>query len=618
MLKAAQRKVEIMEHDEVRSVELMDSEVLKGGRALSEAVNMGHLAAVAELAELADLAYFQVDAERNVVAMSPALERLTGFKAEDVLGRSCLTVIRCTECLRGCGVFKHGVVRNARIKIFREDGSELDAFKSGKVLRDDAGNIVGAVEVVRPVNESVVREPGPPPELDVLLKSLGREFVVADDDFRIVSQSAGISNLVGLPAKELAGKPLEELFGADLFGRDSSLRAAVLAGERREGWRAYLRTASGDQLPVSVSVGSLEATDACAGLQGSVSVMIRPEAAAPEKPAFGGIISRSPAMQRIFRVIELLRDNDSTVLISGESGTGKELVARALHATSHRGDGPFIAVNCAAIPSELLESELFGHMRGSFTGAIRDRPGRFELAHNGTLFLDEIGDLALSLQAKLLRFLQEHTFERVGDSRTRKVDVRVIAATHVNLVRAVSERHFREDLYYRLRVVPIEIPPLRERRQDLELLIRHFLQQIGKERGRSLRLAPSASRALLTYPWPGNVRELENALEYAISVCEGQTIHIGDLPLEIGRYDFERHDERPPAAQRVDFAERVAISEADAGGNGPGARLSARELAESARIREALEAAKYNRGAAAQSLGISRTTLWRKMKQYRL
>jgi len=597
----------------------MKTEVLEGGgRALSEPVKTGHLAALAELAELADLAYFQVDAERNVVAMSPALERLTGFRAEDVLGRSCLAVIRCTECLRGCGVFKHGVVRNARIKIFREDGSELDAFKSGKVLRDDVGSIVGAIEVVRPVNEPAVREPGPPPELDVLLKSLGREFVVADDGFRIVSQSAGISDLVGLPAKELIGKPLEELFGEDLFGSDSSLRAAVLAGERREGWRAYLRTASGDQLPVSVSVGSIEASDACAGLQGSVSVMIRPEAAAPEKPAFGGIISRSPAMQRIFRVIELLRDNDSTVLISGESGTGKELVARALHATSHRGNGPFIAVNCAAIPSELLESELFGHMRGSFTGAVRDRPGRFELAHGGTLFLDEIGDLALSLQAKLLRFLQEHTFERVGDTRTRKVDVRVIAATHVNLVRAVSERHFREDLYYRLRVVPIEIPPLRERRQDLELLIRHFLQQIGKERGRSLRLAPSASRALLTYPWPGNVRELENALEYAISVCEGQTIHIGDLPLEVGRHDFERYNEMPAAAQRAEFAERVAIVEADAGGNAPGARLSASELAESARIREALEATKYNRGAAAQHLGISRTTLWRKMKQYRL
>ena len=568
------------------------------------------------LSDLGDLAYFEVDAERNVVAMSPALERLTGFRASDVMGRSCLTVIRCSECLKGCGVFKHGDVRDARLKIYREDGSELEVFKSGKVFRDDDGTITGALEVVRPAEGSIPKRSGPPLELDALLGGLGRTFILADEDFRIVGHSAALPEMVGTAADELAGMPLQDLLGEDLFSEDSTVRTAVLAGERREGWRASLMRGAGEPLPVSLSIGPIDQADMCTGPHARVSVMIRPDEAAPDTPSFGDIISRSPAMQRIFRIIELLRDNDSTVLITGESGTGKELVARALHDTSHRADGPFIAVNCAAIPSELLESELFGHIRGAFTGAVRDRPGRFELADGGTLFLDEIGDLALGLQAKILRFLQEHTFERVGDTRTRKVDVRVIAATHVNLVKAVAERRFREDLYYRLRVVPIEIPPLRQRRQDLELLIRHFLDKIGRDRGRSLRLAPSANRALLTYSWPGNVRELENALEYAISVCEGQTIHTGDLPIEIERYYSVQPDGEDPA--RVDDGSTDSEERFVAERRPHRAGLTVVEAEEVERIRAALHETRYNRGSAAEALGMSRTTLWRKMKQYGL
>jgi len=565
------------------------------------------------LADLADLAYFQVDADRNVVAMSPALERITGFRAEDVLGRSCLTVIRCNECLRGCGVFKHGLVRNVPITLYREDGTEVHVLKSGRVFRDDEGNITGAIEVVRPVETDAGNQTADRFELDMLLRGLGREYLLADDDLRIVGHSLSLPALVGRPPEAVEGLQLSDLLGADLFGPDSPLRAAIVGGERREGLRGLLHGADGSQQPVSLSIGPVDASDECAGIEGSIVVMIRPEEdQGREVPRFEGIVARSPSMQRIFRVIELLRDNDSTVLVTGESGTGKELVASALHANSHRSGGPFVAVNCAAIPSELLESELFGHARGAFTGAVRDRVGRFELADGGTLFLDEIGDLALGLQAKLLRFLQEHTFERVGETKTRRVDVRVIAATNVNLVRAVAERRFREDLYYRLRVVPIEIPPLRDRREDLELLTRFFLERIGRERGRALRLAPSASRALLSYPWPGNVRELENSLEYATTVCEGQTIHIRDLPQEIGRHYAESSDLPPESIENRLAAAGVAPVE----DTHPG--LTPVEAAEATRIREALEEAHFRRGEAARRLGMSRTTLWRKMKQYRL
>ena len=324
-------------------------------------------------------------------------------------------------------------------------------------------------------------------------------------------------------------------------------------------------------------------------------------------------------MQRIYRVIELLRENDSTVLVTGESGTGKELVARALHETSHRSDGPLVTINCAAIPTELLESELFGHVRGAFTGAVRDRVGRFQLADGGTIFLDEIGDLALGLQAKLLRVLQQQTFERVGDSRTHKVDVRVIAATHADLVSAVAARTFRQDLYYRLRVVPIEIPPLRERREDLDLLARHFLGKFGERSGRSLELAPTATRALMEYSWPGNIRELENALEYATTVCDGQTVHVRDLPAEISRRG-PLGDRDVEGATAGDLHPPALVVSSPPSGSGPPSwpHLRPSEAAEADEIWRALQQARHRRGEAAEVLGISRTTLWRKMKQYQL
>ncbi len=575
------------------------------------------------LSEMADLAWFEVDADRNIVAMSPALEELTGFRAEDVLGRSCLTAVRCSECLKECGVFRYRDVRDTSLRIYRADGSEIDVLKSGRVIVNEDGDITGAIEVVRLPDGDKPSARGPSSELSRLLGGLGREFLLADGELRISGHSTSLPALLGLAEDALRGRSLTEVFGEELFAEDSAVRSAVLAGERREGWRAMMRTADGEEIPVSLSIGPVTDAGVCGGIDARVILMIRPEEVdEAEVPSFEGIVARSAAMQRIFRIIELLRDNDSTVLITGDSGTGKELVARALHHTSHRADGPFVAVNCAAIPSELLESELFGHARGAFTGAVRDRAGRFELADGGTLFLDEIGDLALGLQAKLLRFLQEHTFERVGETRTRKVNVRVIAATHVDLVQAVADRRFREDLYYRLRVVPIEIPPLRERREDLELLIRFFLERIGRERGRALRLAPSASRALLTYPWPGNVRELQNAVEYATTVCAGQTIHTGDLPSEIMRHAEGRRDGRTVPDGHPGTGWESEADQGTAGGRELRHRfestLGREEAAEAKQILHALEQNKFHRGRAAGQLGMSRTTLWRKMKEYRI
>jgi DNA-binding NtrC family response regulator len=328
-------------------------------------------------------------------------------------------------------------------------------------------------------------------------------------------------------------------------------------------------------------------------------IVLRPaeedEVAAGAPSPFPGLIGRSPAMEKLFRLVENLEQSEATVLLTGESGTGKEVLARAIHAHSPRRGGPFVGVNCGALPGELLESELFGHVRGAFTGAVRERAGRFEVAAGGSLFLDEVADLPVQLQVKLLRVLQEHSFERVGESQSRRTDARIIAATNVDLRRAVQEGRFREDLFYRLRVVPIELPPLRERREDIEPLATYLLARVAARQGRALRFSPDALRALLDYPWPGNVRELENALEYAVAVCKGQTILPEDLPAELQQGSALA---TPPDSNAVDSgADRRPL------------RGDVQEL------KRALEEHRWRRVEAARALGISRGTLWRRMRE---
>ncbi|MGD8320189.1 MAG: sigma 54-interacting transcriptional regulator [Gemmatimonadota bacterium] len=557
-----------------------------------------------ELGQLTGSGYFRVDADRNVVEVSQSLLDVTGMSRDEVLGRPCIGLIRCTECLKGCEVFRRGRVDNARVSLYRQDGSSIEVVRSGMVVRDEEGRPAGALETLALADAT----PGScmvPSELEAMLNSLGREFVAADAELRIRAFSSSLPALIGWTEDRLMDATLADLFGQELFGPLGSLRS-VLAGKRKEGWQAWLPAPGGGRLGASISVGPIRKEDGCSRPDVRVVVMIRPDRSEEREVGsthYHGIVGRSSPMQKIFRLIDLLRDNDATVLITGESGTGKELLARAVHGTSHRSAGPFVAVNCAAIPAELLESELFGHVRGAFTGAVRDRVGRFEMAQGGTLFLDEIGELAPALQAKLLRALQHRTFERVGDTETRTVDTRVIAATNADLPTAVAEHRFREDLYYRLRVIPIDVPPLRERREDLPGLIEELLGRMGRRHGRSLRLAGTASRALLTYDWPGNVRELENALEYAVTVCSGQTIHAGDLPPDIRATSRGTEDAEPAPARGP--AESPAPGPTD-------------EHPEVAQIREALARAHYRRGRAAEILGMSRTTLWRKMKEHGL
>ncbi|HKI50600.1 MAG TPA: sigma-54 dependent transcriptional regulator [Geothermobacteraceae bacterium] len=319
--------------------------------------------------------------------------------------------------------------------------------------------------------------------------------------------------------------------------------------------------------------------------------------------SFDNIIGHSPAMQQVFSRLDKIVHTDSTILILGESGTGKELVARAIHFNGSRRDKPFVAINCGAIPADLLESELFGHVRGAFTGAVSDKPGKFEQADGGTVFLDEIGTMPQHLQMKLLRVLQEQEVERVGGSKRTKLNVRVISATNAELEKEIKNGRFREDLYYRLNVIPIHLPPVRNRREDIPLLVRHFLQQTCSEMSRPLMsVSPEAMQAMEEYDWPGNVREMQNIIERSIALSDSERIEKKDLPADIG--GGENASEQQPVHPLV----------TEQGIDMPGTI----NAIEAKMIRDAMDLAGGVKARAATLLNINRTTLVEKIKRLKL
>jgi DNA-binding NtrC family response regulator len=322
----------------------------------------------------------------------------------------------------------------------------------------------------------------------------------------------------------------------------------------------------------------------------------------PSQTAFKDIIGQSPSMKRIFRIVEKVAASETTIMLNGETGSGKGVVARAIHECSPRRGKPFIQINCGATPEGLLESEFFGYRRGAFTGAVADKPGKFEMANGGTIFLDEIGDMSADLQVKVLRVLEEGEFERVGGNETIKVDARIIAATHRDLEEEVQKGNFREDLFYRLYVIPIMLPSLRERKTDIPFLATHFLEEFAqKNRKPPMKVAPEAMPALMNHPWRGNVRELRNLIERIVVLKDGDTLQLQDLPekVRLGEPSAGRGKERATGEEGISF--QTAVSEF-----------------EKALILSALEKTNWVKNRAADLLKIKRTTLVEKIKRYHL
>ena len=428
---------------------------------------------------------------------------------------------------------------------------------------------------------------------DAILESISDGVFTVDPQWRITSFNRAAEEITGVPRSEAIGRLCSEVFRSSLCGDDCPLQDTLKSGKPRIGICGYIITAQGERIPISVSTAVFR-DDKGQVMGGAETFRDLSEVDALKRELegrchVGELFSRSPRMHKLFSMLPAIAASPSTVLLTGETGTGKELFARTVHSLSAHAGGPFIAVNCAALPDTLLESELFGVKAGAYTGATRDRLGRFAQARSGTIFLDEIGEISPALQVRLLRVLQERTFEPLGSSKTESTDARVIVATNRNLADLIRAGGFREDLYYRINVIRLELPPLRERKDDLPLLVEQFIRRLNRVQGRAITgISTEALSLLMAYDWPGNIRELENCIERAFVLGGEGRIDIDHLPEELTHLLPQGHCIEGRTMH--DMLDRQALQ-------------------------AALERTGFNRSAAARELGIHKTTLFRRMKR---
>jgi PAS domain S-box-containing protein len=437
-----------------------------------------------------------------------------------------------------------------------------------------------------------VPTPLKPEEVATILDSVADGVFTVDAHFRITSFNRAAEEITGVAWREAAGRPCCEVFRASICEAACALRETLETGRSVVNRPVYILRPDGERVPISVSTAVLKNRQGA--VLGGVETFrdlrlveqLRAEIAG--RYTFADILSKNPIMHRLFAILPAVAESDSTVLIEGDSGTGKELVARAIHSLSARRDKPLIAVSCGALPDTLLESELFGYKAGAFTDARKEKLGRFALAEGSTLFLDEIGDVSPALQVRLLRVLEEKTYEPLGATESVRADVRIVAASNKRLADLVKTGTFRQDLYYRVNVVTLRLPPLRERREDIPLLLDHFIARFNRLRGRDVTgVSPETLQILLNHDYPGNIRELEHIIEHAFVLCPGGMIHREHLPEPLRAVETV-----PERAGTVNLR-----------------NVEARFL------QEALRRHGWNRAAVAKELGIHKTTLWRKIKQ---
>jgi PAS domain S-box-containing protein len=437
-----------------------------------------------------------------------------------------------------------------------------------------------------------ILQPAMSPHTEIILNSIADGVFTVDSDWRITFFNRAAEQITGVSAEEAIGRPCCEVFRANICESVCALKSTMETKKQVVNRPVLILRADGKEVPISVSTALLrdDSGKIIGGVESfrdmSIVESLRKEI--DRQYSFKDIISKSPAMIRLFSILPEVAQSESTVLIYGESGTGKELVSRAIHSLSPRAAKPFIAVNCGALPDALLESELFGHVAGAFTDAKRTRIGRFAMAEGGTLFLDEIGDISLAMQVRLLRVLEERTYEPLGSSKTVKTDARIVTASNRDLLRLVEEGLFRKDLYYRINVVKLELPPLSGRKEDIPLLAAHFIERLNRMRNKDVAgLSPEVLAIFMRHDWPGNIRELENAIEYAFILCRQGLIEPQCLP------EYLQGASCPPVYSGgltlVDFERNTILN--------------------------ALERNGWRRMATARELGIDKNTLRRKIQR---
>ncbi len=500
----------------------------------------------------------ETDLKGHLTYINDAGCRIWGYRRKELIGSSYRTYVdeKEAELLRReySKVYRSGTPTRFVHEVIRKDGQRILVEDSVSPIRAEDGTITGFRSVQRDVTaqEKAQREINEHrARLEAIFEGVQDAIILVDPARRAIEANPSMESICGIGIREIRGMILSEAPGPCNKGCREILKQSIDMKKNILGHRIECGHHQRDHQIVSVNssliLGDQGHTAGAVLVIRDITMLNDLQRELRERNQFQNLIGRSKRMQQIYTLLEDLTNLETTVLVTGESGTGKELVARALHYCGQRAFKPFVTVNCTALAENLLESELFGHVRGAFTGAIKDKQGRFEAADGGTILLDEIGDISPLIQLKLLRVLQEKILERVGESTPRKVDVRVIACTNKDLKEKVRVGEFREDLYYRLMVVEVALPPLRERLEDIPLLVDHFL---GDFNHRFKKVVEGISQEVLTqlmlYPWPGNVRELEHAIEHAFILCRGHLITLAHLPAAIRDYNSKKTGNSPP------------------------------------------------------------------------
>jgi|WetSurMetagenome_2_1015567.scaffolds.fasta_scaffold87491_1 transcriptional regulator with PAS, ATPase and Fis domain len=575
-----------------------------------------------------------LDRDRTVQYANPAFYRLFELDpGEEVAGKKCFDVARTalcdTQCLMGRAemedrttIQRHSVSCDCpgvgplcmTHRIFGRAEAEPGEPYSMAIFKGmaDLGNYL---ETLRTTSLELEQEKD---KLSVILDAIAEGYFTLDASLVLTGASDSLLRFLNKRREEVVGKACQEVFHSDKCESDCPVRWTLKHHKPVANCRE--RVLDAEDRPKHVLKSTYLQRDVSGEITGVIAIVRdNSELVALQKRAASlvrahGFVTKNKRMQEVLDLIHTIKDTDTSVLILGESGTGKEMLANAIVQSSVRISKPFIKINCSALTENLLESELFGHIKGAFTGAISDKAGKFELADEGTLFLDEVGDMSPPLQAKVLRVLQEKEFERVGGSRTQRVDVRILAATNKDLKEAIRRGEFREDLFYRLNVIPIQIPPLRERKEDIPLLVNHFVDLFNQKYRKTIQEVSSRALALLVeYPWPGNVRELRNALEYAFVCSKGTVLERPALPVEVQTWRGQRAFSRREAVPS-------STSPSTGNGKGPKALESGGEalpkaLEDRDQVLKLLARFHGNRSRLAKEMGIGRTTLWRRLSK---
>jgi PAS domain S-box-containing protein len=545
-----------------------------------------------------------VGPDRKILSFNHSAEIITGFNESDLRGKYCYEVLLEKLCRGACqylDAIESGTVSSsADLEITDQDHVPHDITRIVSPIYGPDQTAAGCIEVFQDhsvFKELLERVRHDDRRLKIILDNLDIGVLTVDRGGHITFFNNRAETMSGFNRGEVLGKSCTMIFGKASSHDMLLFNETIADGQPRGSTEGEIRTRDGQTVPMRANYMALKNEDGriVGGLAtiSDLSLKYQFNSEIKGRYTFYDMVGKDPAIQKIFDIVPVVAASDATILIEGPTGTGKDVLAKVIHHASKRSKRPLVKVNCAALPDNLLESEMFGYAKGAFTGADKDKPGRFQEADGGTIFLDEIGDLPLSLQAKLLRVLEDQEFYPLGSRKTTKVDVRIISATNQNLDRLVRKRRFREDLFYRLNVMRLDLPPLKDRKGDIPLLISHILKRLSATRDTLVeKFSNDAMEVLLNYNYPGSVRELENIIEHALIVCQGKIIERNHLPLSLqGGFAQQPAEDMPSFDSGIEFSEKAIIL-------------------------DMLRKHNWNKGKTASALNINRTTLWRKMKKY--